>query len=85
MNSCAQVVADAASRCDDVVALDAAIVQCTACPRLVAWCAEVATTKQAAYRDDLYWGRPVPGFGDVAARLLIVGLAPGAHGVSLTA
>ena len=60
------------------------IVCCQACPRLVAWREQVARDKRRAYRDWDYWGRPVPGFGDPAARLLIVGLAPGAHGSNRT-
>ncbi len=57
---------------------------CTRCARLRAHCADVATVRRAAYRDEAYWGRPLPGFGDPAARLLIVGLAPGAHGANRT-
>ena len=57
---------------------------CRRCPRLVAWRERVAREKRAAYRDWDYWGRPVPGFGDPAARLLILGLAPGAHGGNRT-
>lgn len=64
--------------------LAAAISACRRCPRLVAWRAEVAQVKRRAYRDEAYWGRPVPGFGDPAARVLIVGLAPGAHGANRT-
>jgi uracil-DNA glycosylase family 4 len=60
------------------------IVVCRACPRLVAWREEVARVKVARYRDQTYWGRPVPGFGDPSARLVIVGLAPGAHGANRT-
>ena len=60
------------------------VVACERCPRLRAYCAEVAREKRAAYRDQEYWGRPVPGFGDPAAWLLIVGLAPGAHGSNRT-
>ncbi len=60
------------------------VVECRACPRLVAWREEVAREKRAAFRDEEYWGRPVPGFGDPAARLLIVGLAPAAHGANRT-
>ena len=56
-----------------------AISECRRCPRLVAWREEVARTRRAAYRDEEYWGRPVPGFGDPDARLLVVGLAPAAH------
>ncbi len=61
-----------------------AIVSCERCPRLRAYCTRVALQKKRAYRDDTYWGRPVPGFGDPAARLLIVGLAPAAHGANRT-
>jgi uracil-DNA glycosylase family 4 len=64
--------------------LEAEIVECRACPRLVAWREEVARTKRASFRDEEYWGRPVPGFGDPRARLLIVGLAPAAHGANRT-
>jgi uracil-DNA glycosylase family 4 len=60
------------------------IIACTRCPRLVAWREEVALKKRRAYADWEYWGRPVPGFGDPQARLLIVGLAPGAHGSNRT-
>src|SRR5215216_3545148 len=61
-----------------------AIVSCDRCPRLRSYCARVAREKKRAYRDDTYWGRPVPGFGDPAARLLILGLAPAAHGANRT-
>ena len=64
--------------------LEREIVACERCPRLRAWCAQVARVKRRAYRDEEYWGRPVPGFGDPAARLLVVGLAPGAHGANRT-
>lgn len=57
---------------------------CTACPRLRSYCLEVARTKRAAYRDEVYWGRPVPGYGDPHARILILGLAPAAHGANRT-
>ena len=57
---------------------------CRECPRLVAWREEVAAIKRASYAEDSYWGRPVPGFGDPAARLLILGLAPAAHGANRT-
>jgi uracil-DNA glycosylase family 4 len=60
------------------------IVDCRACPRLVEWREQVAIDKRAAYRDDDYWGRPVPGFGDPAARVVVVGLAPAAHGANRT-
>ena len=61
-----------------------AIVGCTDCPRLRTYCAGVARTKRAAYRDDAYWGRPVPGYGDPAARIFVLGLAPAAHGANRT-
>ena len=60
------------------------IVDCFKCPRLVAWRERVAVEKRAAFRDEEYWGRPVPGFGDPRATLLIVGLAPAAHGGNRT-
>jgi uracil-DNA glycosylase len=60
------------------------ITHCTRCPRLVAYREQVAREKRRMYRDEEYWGRPVPGFGDPAARILILGLAPGAHGSNRT-
>jgi uracil-DNA glycosylase len=60
------------------------VVDCRLCPRLVAWREQVAVEKRAAYRDWDYWGRPVPGFGDPDARLLVLGLAPAAHGGNRT-
>lgn len=60
------------------------VVSCRKCPRLVEWRELVAVEKRAAYRDETYWGRPVPGFGDPRARILVVGLAPGAHGANRT-
>ena len=60
------------------------VTACRLCPRLVAWREEVAETKRAAFAEEDYWGRPVPGFGDPAARLLVVGLAPAAHGANRT-
>lgn len=60
------------------------VVRCRRCPRLVAYREHVAQEKRAAYRDDTYWGRPVPGFGDPSARLAIIGLAPAAHGGNRT-
>ena len=65
-------------------ALEGEVVGCRACPRLVAWREEVARTRRAAFAGEDYWGRPVPGFGDPAARLLVVGLAPAAHGANRT-
>jgi uracil-DNA glycosylase len=64
--------------------LNRALVECRRCPRLVAWREQVAREKRAAFRDWEYWGRPVPGFGDHSARLLILGLAPAAHGGNRT-
>jgi uracil-DNA glycosylase family 4 len=64
--------------------LHAEIVACTRCARLRAHCADIAAVKRAAYRDETYWARPLPGFGDPAARVLVVGLAPGAHGANRT-
>lgn len=67
-----------------LAAARAAIVRCEDCPRLRSYCARVAAEKKAAYRDETYWGKPVPGFGDPDARLLLVGLAPAAHGANRT-
>jgi uracil-DNA glycosylase family 4 len=67
-----------------LAALNAEVTTCRRCPRLVAWREEVATTKRAAFADQTYWGRPIPGFGDPAARLLLLGLAPAAHGANRT-
>ncbi len=60
------------------------IVGCRACPRLVEWRERVASEKRAAFREETYWGRPVPGFGDPQARIVVVGLAPAAHGANRT-
>src|SRR4051812_21625703 len=60
------------------------IVECEACPRLREYCGRIAREKRRAYRDEVYWGKPVPGFGDPKARLLLVGLAPAAHGANRT-
>jgi uracil-DNA glycosylase family 4 len=60
------------------------VVRCERCPRLRRWCREVARTRVKRFQDQEYWGRPVPGFGDPRARLLIVGLAPAAHGGNRT-
>jgi uracil-DNA glycosylase family 4 len=69
---------------DSLEAVTTDIVDCFLCPRLVAWREQVALEKRASFRDETYWGRPVPGFGDPHARLLIVGLAPAAHGGNRT-
>jgi uracil-DNA glycosylase family 4 len=60
------------------------VVRCERCPRLRSWCRLVAEVKVKRYRDQTYWGRPVPGFGDPRAHLLVVGLAPAAHGANRT-
>jgi uracil-DNA glycosylase family 4 len=77
-------VAKAAATSADLAALDGAIADCRACPRLVAWREEAATLKRASFRDQVYWGRPVPGFGPEGARIGILGLAPAAHGGNRT-
>lgn len=64
--------------------LNQQIISCRKCPRLVEWREEVARVKRKAYKDVEYWGKPVPGFGDPKARVLVVGLAPGAHGSNRT-
>lgn len=64
--------------------LNAEIVSCARCPRLRAHCEEVARVKRRAFRDEIYWGKPVPGFGDRRARVLLCGLAPAAHGANRT-
>ena len=64
--------------------LEREIVRCRECPRLVKWREEVAATKRAAFRDHDYWGKPVPGFGDASAGLIVLGLAPAAHGANRT-
>jgi len=67
-----------------IVTVQEQIIGCTRCSRLRTYCTEIARTKKAAHRNDTYWGRPVPGFGDPNAHLLIVGLAPAAHGANRT-
>ena len=74
----------AASAARDLTALDTAIAACDACPRLVAWREDQARVKVARFRDETYWAHAVPGFGDAAARILLVGLAPAAHGANRT-
>ncbi len=69
---------------DSFELLESDIVNCRACPRLVTWREQVAVEKRASYRDEEYWGRPVPGFGDRAARIVFLGLAPAAHGANRT-
>ena len=68
----------------DLEALEARVVECRRCPRLVEWREKVAREKRAAFADEEYWGRPVPGFGDPGARVLVLGLAPAAHGGNRT-
>jgi uracil-DNA glycosylase family 4 len=67
-----------------LAAVHAEIVSCELCTRLRSYCARVAVEKRRAFRDELYWGKPVPGFGDPRARLLLIGLAPAAHGANRT-
>jgi uracil-DNA glycosylase family 4 len=74
----------AAAAAGSVAALDAALIGCRACPRLVAWREEVGAVKRRAFADEVYWARPVPGFGSATAPLVIVGLAPAAHGGNRT-
>ncbi|MEV7403061.1 uracil-DNA glycosylase [Streptomyces sp. NPDC091267] len=74
----------AASEARTLSDLDARLVQCRACPRLVSWREETALVKRPAFRDWEYWGRPVPGFGPADASMLITGLAPAAHGANRT-
>jgi uracil-DNA glycosylase family 4 len=68
----------------EIAAIERRVVACTRCPELRAYCAEVAREKRREYRSETYWGRPVPAFGDASARVLVVGLAPGAHGSNRT-
>ena len=74
----------AEGRFDSLAAVNAAIIRCQKCPRLRQYCTLVAQEKRRAFRDQTYWGKPLPGFGDPRARLLIVGLAPAAHGGNRT-
>jgi uracil-DNA glycosylase family 4 len=69
---------------DWLTVLNREVVACTLCPRLVAYREKIALEKRRAYRDWTYWGKPVPGFGDPRARVLVLGLAPGAHGSNRT-
>jgi uracil-DNA glycosylase family 4 len=69
---------------DSLLRIAAEVSECRRCPRLVAWREQVASQRRAAFRDEPYWGRGVPGFGDPGAELLIIGLAPGAHGANRT-
>jgi uracil-DNA glycosylase family 4 len=80
----AEDVSRLAASSTDLAQIRARVSVCRACPRLVRWREDVADTKRRAFADQPYWGRPVPGWGDPAARLLIVGLAPAAHGGNRT-
>jgi uracil-DNA glycosylase family 4 len=73
-----------AGACGKTIELDARVSVCRACPRLVAWREGVALERRAAFRDEAYWGRPVPSWGPADARVLLVGLAPAAHGGNRT-
>jgi len=69
---------------DSLVKVEREVISCRRCPRLVVWREEVARTKRAAYAAETYWGRPLPGFGDPTAQVLVLGLAPAAHGGNRT-
>ena len=73
-----------AASADDLPTLDALVTQCRACPRLVQWREQVARERRAAFAGHTYWGRPLPGFGATDARILVLGLAPAAHGGNRT-
>lgn len=72
------------SRSSSLSAVREAIISCEACPRLRTYCTDVGRTRKAAFKSEVYWARPVPGFGDANARMLILGLAPAAHGANRT-
>jgi len=82
------VLSDSASRLkgatSGLICLREEVVRCRQCPRLVRWREKVAREKKAAYSNEIYWGRPVPGWGDSQAKIVVVGLAPGAHGANRT-
>jgi uracil-DNA glycosylase len=78
------IPAEQAPACTNLGELDRHVTDCRACPRLVAWREDVAVVKRASFRDQTYWGRPVPGFGPDDARIAILGLAPAAHGGNRT-
>jgi uracil-DNA glycosylase len=69
---------------NELAALSAEVTRCRRCPRLVAWREQVARERRSAFAGERYWGRPVPGFGDAGARVLVLGLAPAAHGANRT-
>src|SRR5262249_14934315 len=75
---------DTTARIETLAALERTVIACERCPRLRRYCRRVAQEKRRAFRDQVYWGRPVPSFGDPRARLLIIGLAPAAHGGNRT-
>jgi len=77
-------VAVRARTAHDLEVLDARVSVCRACPRLVAWREEVARARRRSFADQTYWGRPIPGYGDSEAHLLVLGLAPAAHGGNRT-
>ena len=77
-------VGELAATARDLAELDARLVTCRACPRLVAWREQVAQDKRASFAEQEYWGRPVPGFGPADARICVLGLAPAAHGGNRT-
>jgi uracil-DNA glycosylase len=72
------------AQAEGLAALERRVTECRRCPRLVAWREEVAREKRASFAGETYWGRPVPGFGDPAARIYVLGLAPAAHGGNRT-
>ena len=78
------MVAKSISRIKTIAELDQAITKCKTCSRLVSWRTEVAITKRKAYENEDYWGKAVPGFGSEKAKLVVVGLAPGAYGANRT-
>jgi uracil-DNA glycosylase family 4 len=78
------VQADSSSPQDRLIILEREITNCRKCPRLVGYREEIARTKRRAYRNWIYWGRPVPAFGDPKAELVLIGLAPAAHGANRT-
>jgi uracil-DNA glycosylase family 4 len=80
----ASAVRRIAGAAGDLTILDSELIDCRACPRLVRWREQVARERRAAFLTETYWGRPVPGFGDPNARIVIVGLAPAAHGANRT-
>lgn len=82
--SAPQGVASLAAGATDLDELDARVSVCRACPRLVKWREDVAVTKRASFAADTYWGRPIPGWGPIGARIAVVGLAPAAHGANRT-